>query len=232
MNITIKNISNETIWFSDTAYNLFFEKFNGTNWQFHTSIIGCLAWTPLEPGETGQIEWTLDVPFQPFPAGHYRVGTKGVYAEFDVFVPKSRLLLLETDKDVYVLRELVTFTLRNIGNETVRFGGWPFLEVYTWPNWERVAPVIFAFLLWKLDPGQSSSWTWNQTNEYTGDPIEAGLYVAKDIYGYNYTTFFRIIDATDPVPEFSPAIILPLFMILSIIAVIFAKRGLPRKPKN
>jgi len=232
MTITVENISNETVWFTGTAYNLFFERFNGTNWQFHTSIVEGAAMTPLEPRETGQIKWKLDVPLQPFPAGHYRVGTKGVYAEFDVFVPKSRLLLLETDKDVYVLGELVTFTLTNIGNETVHFGGWPFLKVYTWPNWESVAPAIFAFLLWKLDPGQSSSWTWNQTNEYTRNPVEAGFYVAKDIYGYNYTTFFRIIDATDPVPEFPSALILPLFMILSIIAVISAKRRLPRKPEN
>ena len=84
MNITIKNISNETIWFTDTAYNLFFERFNGVDWEFHTSIVGCLAMTPLEPGETAQLTWALDVPLQPFPLGRYRVGTHGVYAEFEV----------------------------------------------------------------------------------------------------------------------------------------------------
>ena len=84
INITIENISNETIWFTDTAYNLCFERFNGVDWEFHTSIVGCLVMTPLEPGETAQLMWALDTPLQPFPPGRYRVGTYGVYAEFEV----------------------------------------------------------------------------------------------------------------------------------------------------
>jgi hypothetical protein len=84
IDITIKNISNETIWFTDTAYNLFFERFSGVDWEFHTPIVGCLVMTPLEPGETAQLTWMLDVPLQPFPPGKYRVGTHGVYAEFEV----------------------------------------------------------------------------------------------------------------------------------------------------
>ena len=84
MNMTIKNISNETIWFTDTACNLSFERFNGVDWEFHTSIVGCLAMTPLEPGETAEYTWKLDIPLQPFLLGHYRVGTHGGYAEFEV----------------------------------------------------------------------------------------------------------------------------------------------------
>lgn len=42
MNITIKNISNETIWFTDTAYSLAFEKFDGVDWEFHTGIADVL----------------------------------------------------------------------------------------------------------------------------------------------------------------------------------------------
>jgi hypothetical protein len=84
MNITIKNISNETVWFTDTACNLFFERFNGVDWEFHTAIIGGLMMAPLEPGETADYTWKLGVPLQPFPPGRYRVGTHGVYAQFEV----------------------------------------------------------------------------------------------------------------------------------------------------
>ncbi len=79
MTITIKNISNETVWFTDTACNLFFERFNGQDWEFYDAMIGGLMMTPLEPGEIKQFAWKLS-----YPAGHYRVGTKGVYAEFDI----------------------------------------------------------------------------------------------------------------------------------------------------
>lgn len=81
VNITIKNISDRTTWFGDTAYNLCFEKFNGVDWELHTQMAGGLARTPLEPGQTAHITWKLGAPFSP---GHYRVGTYGVYVDFDV----------------------------------------------------------------------------------------------------------------------------------------------------
>ena len=84
MAITIKNISNETTWFTDTACNLFFERFNCEYWEFYDAMVGCLAMTPLEPSETKQFTWKLGYSGRPYPAGHYRVGTKGVYAEFEV----------------------------------------------------------------------------------------------------------------------------------------------------
>ncbi len=84
MTITIENISNETIWFTDTACNLFFERFNGEHWEFYDPMVGGLAMTPLEPSETKQFAWKLGYPGRPYPAGQYRVGTKGVYAEFQV----------------------------------------------------------------------------------------------------------------------------------------------------
>lgn len=81
MNLTIENISNETVWFTNTAYDLFFERFNGKDWEFHTPIVGGAAMTPLEPSETAQFTWKLSSDFS---LGHYRVGTHGVYAEFEV----------------------------------------------------------------------------------------------------------------------------------------------------
>jgi hypothetical protein len=41
--------------------------------------------TPLHPGEETKLLWLLDdKTSHPFPPGRYRVGTHGVYAEFEV----------------------------------------------------------------------------------------------------------------------------------------------------
>ena len=85
MHITITNISNETLVFSDTAYDLVYHRWNGTGWQRYTSIPGGAAITELEPGETDLVVWEASThQGSPFPPGRYRVGTKDVYAEFDV----------------------------------------------------------------------------------------------------------------------------------------------------
>ena len=90
MTITIKNRSNETLWFTNTAYNLYFERFNGTGWTFYEQIVGGALMTPLRPGETGEVRWKLDDRTgSPFPAGYYRVGTKGIYVEFTVVRPMT-----------------------------------------------------------------------------------------------------------------------------------------------
>ena len=98
MTITIENISNETIWFTDTACNLFFERFNGEYWEFYDAMVGGLAMTPLEPSETKRFIWKLGYAGRPYPSGHYRVGTKGVYTEFEVI--ESELSQAELEKIV------------------------------------------------------------------------------------------------------------------------------------
>jgi len=122
MDIILSNVSNETIWFTDTAYNLCFERFNGVYWEFHTAIVGGLAMTPLELGETAQLTWVLDVPLQPFSPGRYRVGTKGVYAEFEVIEAKP--------SDAEIERIVIEF----LKTTDVSDGGWDgmieILEVY------------------------------------------------------------------------------------------------------
>jgi hypothetical protein len=87
MTITIRNISNETIWFTDTAYNIVFERFDNVfnDWTFHTAPIAGLLMTPLHPGEEAQLMWLLDDKTgHLFPPGRYRVGTHEVYTEFEV----------------------------------------------------------------------------------------------------------------------------------------------------
>lgn len=85
MTITIENISNETQWFGNAAYDVCFERFNGEYWEFYDSVPGAEVITCLELGETGQVTWKLGGHTdRPFPAGQYRVWVHGVYAEFEV----------------------------------------------------------------------------------------------------------------------------------------------------
>lgn len=83
--ITIENVSNETQCFGNAAYDVYFERFNGEYWEFYDAVPGAEVITCLEPGQTGQVTWKLGGHTDcPFPAGRYRVGTHGVYAEFKV----------------------------------------------------------------------------------------------------------------------------------------------------
>jgi hypothetical protein len=85
MTITIENISNETQWFGNAAYDVCFERFDGEYWKFYDSIPGAEVITHLEPEETAQVTWKLGGHTdRPFPAGQYRVWVHGVYAEFEV----------------------------------------------------------------------------------------------------------------------------------------------------
>lgn len=109
MNITIKNISNETIWFTDTAHNLFFERFNGVDWKFHDAMIGGAAMTPLEPGKTAWHTWPVGYAGRPYPPGQYRVGTHGVYAEFEVI----EVQLDEAELEMIIIEFLKTTDVAN-----------------------------------------------------------------------------------------------------------------------
>lgn len=76
--ITIKNESNKTFTFGNSVYDLHFEKWNKTSWEFYTGVIGLDVITPLDPTETAQIDYKLGRQMEkPFPAGQYRVITKG-----------------------------------------------------------------------------------------------------------------------------------------------------------
>lgn len=104
-------------------------------------------------------------------------------------------LLLETDKDIYILGEKVTITLTNIGNESIVIGGYPAWEIYSYPEEEPVYPTIFLTLLWWLDPGENDTITWNQYNAFTESFVEPGAYVVRDIQGWGLSAYFKIIAA-------------------------------------
>jgi len=83
MTVMIENISNETQCFGNTAYDVCFERFNGEYWRFYDALPSAEVITCLNPGQTGQVMWKFGGHIdRPFLAGHYRVGTKGAYAEF------------------------------------------------------------------------------------------------------------------------------------------------------
>lgn len=102
-------------------------------------------------------------------------------------------LILETDKDVYILGENISITLKNVGEEKVSVGGYPPWQIFTYPDEEPVYPKIFAFLAWFLEPGQNDTYVWNQYNEFTGTFCKPGKYVIKDTQGWNLSAYFEIV---------------------------------------
>jgi len=102
MNITIKNISDNRLYFSGLYYDLFFEKWDGTTWQHYQSIRQPMAITSLQPGEEEHHTHELSLySGEEYALGRYRVGTAGIfslvnielgrtppaYAEFEVREP-------------------------------------------------------------------------------------------------------------------------------------------------
>jgi len=132
-------------------------------------------------------------------------------------------LSLETDKNVYALGENITIILTNNGNETVDIGGYPAWEILTHPESEHVCPVVYATLLWVLDPRENDTILWNQYNLLNSTFVEPGTYVLKDTQGWELVSSFEIV-AEDIVPEFPSAMILPLFMVFSMLIAILAKK--------
>jgi hypothetical protein len=88
--ITIENISNETQWFGNAAYDACFDRFDGEYWEFYDSIPSAEVITCLKPRETRQATWKLGGHTDStFPPGQYRVWVHGVYAEFEIIEVQS-----------------------------------------------------------------------------------------------------------------------------------------------
>lgn len=104
-------------------------------------------------------------------------------------------LLLETDKDIYLLGENVAIILTNIGNETIQIGGYPAWQIYTYPEEEPVYPAIFAWLAWALEPWENDTFTWNQYNQFNDSFCGLGTYVVKDLQGWGLSAYFEIVAA-------------------------------------
>jgi hypothetical protein len=109
-------------------------------------------------------------------------------------------VLLETDKRVYILGENVTITLKNIGYDTVMFGGWLPWMIYTYPYWKPVYPYALAFLAWDLDPEESVVLSWDQFDEYNETFVEPGRYVVYE-HNYGHRVFFDIASSASCVTD-------------------------------
>jgi len=137
MNITIENVSNETQWFGNAAYDVCFERFNGECGEFYDSVPGAEVITCLKPGETGQVTWKLGGHTdRPFPPGQYRVGVHGVYAEFEVVEDR----LGEADLEAIIIEFLKTTDVPNGGwDGTVEIG-----EIYDHKPGGKVVVVNYT----------------------------------------------------------------------------------------
>lgn len=87
-----------------------------------------------------------------------------------------------------------------------------------------MCPVVYAFLLWKLDSGENDTLVWDQYNLLNSTFVEPGTYVLKDTQGWGLLASFKIVATEDIVPEFPSTIILYLFMVFSMLIVILARK--------
>jgi len=90
MKITIKNISDNSIWFGGLYYDLVFEMWDGTTWQHLESIRQPAAVTGLQPGQEGHVTHRTKLysyPGEEYAPGKYRVGTAGLLGGRDGGLP-------------------------------------------------------------------------------------------------------------------------------------------------
>jgi len=119
----------------------------------------------------------------------------------------SSYLLLETDKEIYQLRETITIRLINTSNQTKQWCGYlyPF-NIYTYPEEKlvfRTWPVECCFTLgpWAWTPWDwTHAWNilhyrWNQSDQFTVKQVELGEYVVRDNQGWGLSAHFKIIGA-------------------------------------
>jgi len=71
----IQNLSNETFTFGDSAYGLYFERWDGKSWKFYTGTVSLQVITNLNSKEKARIIYELSE--KPFSPGKYRVISKG-----------------------------------------------------------------------------------------------------------------------------------------------------------
>jgi parallel beta-helix repeat protein len=112
-------------------------------------------------------------------------------------------LLLETDKQVYKLGENVTTTLTNIGDEIIPWMGYkpgPW-DIFTFPGNRCVFDALECYCYYELDAGESVTYTWNQSDYYTVDPVEPGTYEVRDNQGWGLSAYFTMVNEVRIVPD-------------------------------
>ncbi|HEY9206245.1 MAG TPA: hypothetical protein VIO58_10030 [Candidatus Methanoperedens sp.] len=113
--------------------------------------------------------------------------------------PPPPAVSFSTDKSAYNQGELVTFTITNDGTETIDLPNSAPWRVENAKTVERVFTPIALDVITPLDPGQSMSWTWDQSND-EGKQVPAGTYRGgiRSSIGENFTQEFEILPVSTP----------------------------------
>lgn len=111
--------------------------------------------------------------------------------------------LLETDKGIYKLGDLVTITFRNISNQTKYWSGnWPVpWDVYTYPEEEYVFQTVPCYCIFQISAGETITYKWNQSDMFTIGPVEPGDHIVRDNQDWGLSAHFKLIDVDILVPD-------------------------------
>ncbi len=113
--------------------------------------------------------------------------------------PPTPKVSFNTDKSAYDQGELVTFTITNDGTETIELPNSAPWWIENTKTGERVFTPVAADVITPVDPSQSESWTWDQSDD-EGKQVPAGTYRGgiRSSIGENYTQEFEILPVTTP----------------------------------
>jgi hypothetical protein len=96
---------------------------------------------------------------------------------------------VSTDRDVYPLGVPVTITIENIGNSTLY--GMPSCSVFD-ESGELVQAFAFIAIVWELEPGETVTVVWDQTN-LNSTRVSPGTYhIEAGFAGYVETVKIRV----------------------------------------
>ena len=165
-----------------------------------------LALVPFPSSGTAELGLKMEINKSSIVIGEYYPPKPGTYQPYGIAIPVGLMcgpinvtvksaynLRLRTDKHVYLLGENVTIILENISNSTVYIGGYPAWQILTYPEEKPVFPKVYYLLAWNLEPGQSDVFIWNQYDEFNDRFVKPGVYIVKDMQGWNIYTIFVIV---------------------------------------
>ncbi len=126
-------------------------------------------------------------------------------------------LILEVDRNVYVIGEEVKIIFRNISNETIFLSNsapWRIVDEYG----NLVFSPIALQVLTPIKPGSFKVWIWNQKDNF-GNQIKPGSYrVIFRAGNYEFSVGFKIVKSR--ADEYSMISILSLLFVLIMISII------------
>ncbi|MEA2089268.1 MAG: immunoglobulin-like domain-containing protein [Thermoproteota archaeon] len=194
MHITITNVSNKTLEFRNTNYDMTYFRWTFEGWKWHDSVPGGAMLTYLKPGETAHVTWQLD-GYKLFPPGRYRVGNQyyEVYTGFVVIAgSKSQWpLTIKLDKYEYYPGETMHITITNVSNKTLKFNNTSYNMTYfqfTFEGWKWYDAVPGEAVIVDLKPGETAHVTYT-LGGHVHAPFPPGRYRVGNQYYEVYTGF-------------------------------------------